>query len=74
MKASVIKGQVTYIDTERNIIEITDRKDGECTESILTSETCLPYGVKEFSEIIAKDVEVIEVDGKVDDINWIYDE
>ena len=70
MEASVLKGQLTYINTDKNYINITD--DGESIRVEIIPETRIP--TNEWQEIIGHEVEAIIIDSKVKTIEFAGEE
>jgi hypothetical protein len=67
MKGQVLKGQLTYADTESDQIEITDMADGEVTALNIDAQTRLPapYG---WESLLGENVEATVIDGKTKNV------
>ena len=67
MEAVDIKGELTYINTDRGIVHIIDKADNETVIADITSDTQLPRSTG-WEDLIGQDVEAIIIDGKVSEI------
>ena len=70
MKATVMKGQVTYLDTEQGIVHITDKVDDEAVAVYSTPDTQLPQSLN-WEDLIGQEVEAIVINDKAKEIYLI---
>lgn len=69
MHAEVLRGQLTYVDTEEGQIQLTDRADHEVTQLDITSDIKLPW-----EKLVGGDVEAVVIDGKTKDVYLLTEE
>lgn len=67
MEAMAIRGELTYVNTDRGTVHIVDKADNETAFAGITPDTQLPRSTT-WRDLIGQDVDVIIVDGKVSEI------
>lgn len=67
MQGQVLKGQLTYIDTEKSIIQILDTADDDVITLDIDAQTHLP-GSWGWERLLGEDVEAIVIDGKTKNV------
>ncbi len=71
MRGRVLKGQLTYIDTEKSQIQILDRANDEVTTLNIDAQTS--PGSWDWERLLGEDVEAVVIDGKTKNV-WLIEE
>ena len=66
MHGKVIKGQLTYVDTEEGQIQLMD-DDNQVTTLNIDAGTRLPYR-NDWENLVGNDIEVVIIDGKTKNV------
>lgn len=71
MQGHVLKGQLTYVDTEEGRIEIMDTAEGKVIALNIDADTEPLYV---WERLLGSDVEAVVVDGKTKDVYLVAEE